>query len=137
MSVFTREYTINLIEKTLKNFEVYRQKAASFEFIEKSDYAHLFESNSDSESVSTKRTLELNDSNHTTIKSEKKVYFTPSSFTWTRKNFINFILKSLQVASSKRFVQSKRKSDSIEQPDDREDLTVKKLKSEKMVKTII
>jgi hypothetical protein len=41
------------------------------------------------------------------------------------------------VASSKRFVQSKRKSDSIEQPDDREDLTVKKLKSEKMVKTII
>ena len=68
-------------KKSLKNFEVYRQKAASFEFIEKSDYAHLFESNSDSESVSTKRTLELNDSNHTTIKSEKKVYFTPSSFT--------------------------------------------------------
>lgn len=112
MSSYTKEYAMNLIENTLKNFEVYRQRTASFNFIKRSDYAHFFESDSDSDSVNKQIAHDLSDLSTKEIKSERV---------------------SPLATNTERVVQLKRKSNDFEPSnisDDHDDLVVKKTKSE-------
>ena len=132
MSSYTKEYAMNLIENTLKNFEVYRQRTASFNFIKRSDYAHFFESDSDSDSVNKQIAHDLSDLSTKEIKSERVVnlYFIKFSLL-TQVNILFF--KSPLATNTERVVQLKRKSNDFEPSnisDDHDDLVVKKTKSE-------